>query len=426
MDSMAARRRRYSEPLAGLRVEQMDRVEIRRQREAVARLRRNPLPEHAHDLLAAELGENLGLRAGRFNHRDLGPEVASGERQVLGANAVDARAPVCPARNRFEGQFHTGLRQERRLPVDVDRPLQEVHRRRADESCDEQRRRPIIEVERRPDLLNDAVAHDDDAIGHRHRLDLVVRHVDRRCLQPLVQLLDLGAHLHAQLGVEIRKRLVEEEHLRIAHDRPPHRDALTLAAGELARITRQVGRNVQDFRGAPHPGLDLRLGRAPQLQPEAHVLGDRLVRIERIVLKDHRNVAVFRGEIVDDALPDPDLSVPDRLQARNHPQQRRFAAAGRPDQSHEFAVRDRDRYAMNHLDAAVSLADVDNVDRSHFSPPGAKCAGVKACLLTVLHPFRGVEALAPLRPARSAGTTCANRRRRVLGRRSPNECRRNR
>ena len=310
---MAARRCRYSEPLAGLRVEQMDRVEIRRQREAVARLRRDPLPEHAHDLLAAELGENLSLRSGRLDHRDLGPEVASGERQMLGAKAINARAPVCLARNRFKRQFHAGLRQERRLTVDADRALQQVHRRRADESRDEQRRRPIVKVQRRPDLLNHAVAHDDDAIGHRHGFDLIVRYVDRRRLQPLVQFLDLGAHLHAKLGVEIRQRLVEEEHLRIAHDRPPHRHALALAAGELARIARQVGRNMQDFGGAPDPGLDLRFRRAPQFQAEAHVLRHRLVRIERIVLKDHCNVAVFRREIVDDARPDSDLSVPDRL-----------------------------------------------------------------------------------------------------------------
>jgi hypothetical protein len=48
-----------------------------------------------------------------------------------------------------------------------------------------------------------------------------------------VQRLDLGAHLHAQLGVEIRQRLVEQEHLRIAHDGAAHGDALALAARKL-------------------------------------------------------------------------------------------------------------------------------------------------------------------------------------------------
>ena len=46
---------------------------------------------------------------------------------------------------------------------------------------------------------------------------------------------DLGAHLHAQLGVEIRQRLVEQEDRRLADDRASDRDALALAAGELRR-----------------------------------------------------------------------------------------------------------------------------------------------------------------------------------------------
>ena len=78
--------------------------------------------------------------------------------------------------------------------------------------------------------------HHHDLVGHGHRLDLVVGDVDGRGLQPLVQLLDLGAHLHAQLGVEIGERLVEQEDLRIADDGAAHGDALALAAGELARI----------------------------------------------------------------------------------------------------------------------------------------------------------------------------------------------
>ena len=72
--------------------------------------------------------------------------------------------------------------------------------------------------------------------GLPHRLDLVVGDVDDGGAEVLVQLLDLGAHVDAQLGVEVRQRLVEQEHIRIAHDRAAHRDALALAAGELARL----------------------------------------------------------------------------------------------------------------------------------------------------------------------------------------------
>ena len=38
-----------------------------------------------------------------------------------------------------------------------------------------------------------------------------------------MQLLQLQTHLHAQLGVEVRERLIEQEHRRIAHDGTCHR-----------------------------------------------------------------------------------------------------------------------------------------------------------------------------------------------------------
>ena len=66
--------------------------------------------------------------------------------------------------------------------------------------------------------------------------ELHQRHIDRGGLQPLMQILDFGAHRHPQLGVEVRKRLIEQEHLRVAHDGPPHRDALALSTGQLPGI----------------------------------------------------------------------------------------------------------------------------------------------------------------------------------------------
>ena len=44
----------------------------------------------------------------------------------------------------------------------------------------------------------------------------------------------LVAHLHAQLRVEVRQRLVEQQHLRLDREGARERDALLLAAGELA------------------------------------------------------------------------------------------------------------------------------------------------------------------------------------------------
>ena len=82
------------------------------------------------------------------------------------------------------------------------------------------------------------------------------------------------------------------------------------------------------------------LRRAAQLEREAHVGGDRHVRIERVVLEHHGDVALFRRHVVDDAVADADLAAGDVLQPRDHAQQGGLAAAGGADQHDELAVVD--------------------------------------------------------------------------------------
>src|SRR5260221_9683627 len=47
------------------------------------------LTEHGDDLLAAELGEYLGFRAGRLDHDDLGLGALIRDGEMLGPDAVD-------------------------------------------------------------------------------------------------------------------------------------------------------------------------------------------------------------------------------------------------------------------------------------------------------------------------------------------------
>ncbi len=232
---------------------------------------------------------------------------------------------------------------------------QEVHRRRADEARHEHRGRVLVHVHRRADLLGASGVHHQHALRERHRLDLVVRDVEARGAEAPMQLLDLEAHLHAQLGVEIRKRLVEQEHRGLAHDRPTHRDTLALAARELPRRAREQRRELQDAGGDFDALRDLLLGEAADAQAVRHVVEHAHVRIERVVLEHHRDVAVLRLQSVHHARPDGDLAARDLLQSRDHAQQRGLAATGRTDDDDELAVGDAHVDAVDHCDAAVLL-----------------------------------------------------------------------
>ena len=242
----------------------------------------------------------------------------------------------------------------------------EVHRRRADERRDEQVRRVVEEVLRRVDLLQQAVAEHGDPLPERHRLDLVVRHVDGRHAEPLVQLRELGAHRDAQLRVEVRERLVHQERLRLAHDRPPHRDALPLPARERRRLAVEQLLEPERLRDLVDAPLPLRLRQLLQLEPEGEVLPHRHVRIERVVLEDHRDVALLRRHLGDVDAADRDVAVRDVLEAGDHAQQRRLAAAGRADEDAELALGDLERELVDGPDAVrIDLRDLVERDPAH-------------------------------------------------------------
>ncbi len=107
------------------------------------------------------------------------------------------------------------------------------------------------------------------------------------------------------------------------------------------------------------------LRRAAQLHGERHVGGDGHVRIQRVVLEHHRDVALFRRHIIDDAVADPDFAAGDVFKAGDHAQQGRLAAARWADQHDEFAVIDIDIDAVNDARRAKRFTNVADGDRSH-------------------------------------------------------------
>ena len=191
--------------------------------------------------------------------------------------------------------------------------------------------------------------------------------VDERGLQVAVQLLQLDTRLAAQLGVEVGKRLIEEEDLRAAHDGAAQGHALALAAREGARLALQEVVESEDARGVAHPRVDLGLLHVLHLQRESHVVVDGHVRVERVGLENHRDVAVFGRDVVHHAVADQDPALADLLEAGQHAKGRRLPATGRADQDHEFLVLDLDVEVFDDGDVrGVTLHYMVVCDRCHL------------------------------------------------------------
>ena len=116
---------------------------------------------------------------------------------------------------------------------------------------------PLVEALRVAQLLVPAAVHDGDPIGHRHRLFLVVGHVDERDPDLLLDALELDLHLLAQLEVERAERLVEEEDRRPVDERPGEGDPLGLAAGDLGRLALLEAGQLDELEHLGDAGLDL-------------------------------------------------------------------------------------------------------------------------------------------------------------------------
>src|SRR5690606_4109996 len=161
---------------------------------------------------------------------------------------------------------------------------EQVHRGRTDEAGDEVVLRRLVEVARRTDLLKDAVLQNRDAVAHGEGLGLVARDVHGGDTETTLQRRDLRTRLHAELRVEVRQRLVHEEHLGLTDDSATHRNTLTLTTREGLRLAVEVGLEVEELRSLFHALVALFLADAGDLEREAHVVANRHVRVERVVL----------------------------------------------------------------------------------------------------------------------------------------------
>ena len=100
---------------------------------------------------------------------------------------------------------------------------------------DERRRRLLVQLLRRPHLLDPAPVEHDHLVGDLERLLLVVRDEQAGHVDLVVQPAEPGAQLVADLGVERTERLVEQQDLGPRRQRPRQRHPLALARRRAAR-----------------------------------------------------------------------------------------------------------------------------------------------------------------------------------------------
>ena len=216
--------------------------------------------------------------------------------------------------------------------------------------------------------------HDADPVGPAGHDSHVVGDQQSRHAQAILQIVEQGQDLGLDRDVQGRRRLVGEQHLRLAGQRDGDHHPLTHPAGQLVRVVAQPVPGMGQADQLEHlQRAGVGLGSGPSaVQPHGlgHLLADRLCRVQRRlrVLEDHRHLVapelahplVRQAHQVLAIEPDRPLDDLPALGQQPHDRQpqHRLAAAGLPHQTERLAGVDRQVDVPHGLDGRARQLDV--------------------------------------------------------------------
>ena len=106
---------------------------------------------------------------------------------------------------------------------------------------------------------------------------------------------NLTAGCTAELCVEVRKRLVKKENLGSTHDSASHSNSLALSAGKLVGLFVELVGKAENFRRSKNLLVNFVLVFLAEHKRERHILINGHMVVERVVLENHCDIAVFGG-----------------------------------------------------------------------------------------------------------------------------------
>ena len=162
-----------------------------------------------------------------------------------------------------------------------------------------------------------------------------------------MQLGDFGSHLCTELCIQVGKRFVQQEDLRIPDDCTTQCNTLSLTTGHCLRLSVQQVAQVEDCSSFFYLLCDFSLRYFSQLQTECHVIEYGHVRIQRVVLENHCDVTILRSDVVYQTVTDVQFALGDFFQTSDHSQCGGLSAAGRTYQNDKFLILNFQIYIFN-------------------------------------------------------------------------------
>jgi hypothetical protein len=150
-------------------------------------------------------------------------------------------------------------------------------------------------------LLDAAVVHDDDAVGHFERFFLVVGYQYTGNVNLIVQAAEPGTQALADFGIQRAEGLVEQQHARFDGQCAGQRGSLTLAARKLRRETPAEAVELHQPQELVNPLIDLVVLWSYSTRTYSEAKGDILkhthVAEQRVMLEHETDAALGGGPV---------------------------------------------------------------------------------------------------------------------------------
>jgi len=236
----------------------------------------------------------------------------------------------------------------------------------ADEVGDKSVLRFVVDHFRRTHLLDVALVHDDDRVGHRQGFLLIVRDINESDAELILETDQFVLHILAQFQIEGTQRFVEQKYARFIDDGAGNRDALLLAAGKIVDAALLKALEVDELQGVFDLVVDIGLRLVFDLQSERNVLRHIHMREEGVVLKDHVQLALVGGKSRDVFSFEEDFAGIRSFKASEDSEGCRLAAAGRAEQGKELVFMDGKREVINDRFSSIGLRDMPKFNKRIF------------------------------------------------------------
>ena len=153
--------------------------------------------------------------------------------------------------------------------------------------------RLLKELDRRADLHHLAILHHHDLIGESQRLGLVMRDINHRRAELLVQFLQLGAQQPFEVRVDDRQRLVKHDDIDVfTHQAAAKRYFLLAVSGQPRGALFQHAGQVRHLGNCAHALVHLRLRHAAVAQGERQIVVDAHRVVHDRKLENLRDIAL--------------------------------------------------------------------------------------------------------------------------------------